>query len=276
MPRGYFSYFDKTDYMFSENVIKRVTNLAKYTAIFSRIADNSSYYNYYNARPSERLDTISHIVYGSTEYYWTIPILNTDIVNIWTDMGKDLNEFNKILEKRYPGYAVHPITDNIVDVKFSNHIVGKFYENEPGIITNGTNVYPVRILKKYQTENYVQVVPENENDFFLVFEELSGYTLKGLKSEDTTAISHISPLLDTAAYYVDSSRNRITTLTIGKNINPEMMPVTWREIEELDNGMSIKIKLLKKEHVANVVREFKLKMSLGITATTQFNRRFTL
>jgi hypothetical protein len=61
---GYFSYFGVKDYTLTDDVQKKVVDISQYSTIFSRIADDVSFYSYYTMQDGERLDTISQKMYN--------------------------------------------------------------------------------------------------------------------------------------------------------------------------------------------------------------------
>lgn len=238
MARSYFSFFKKTDYLFSNNIKKSVTDLTKYTSIIEKIADNVSFYNIYTINPSERLDNISQELYNTTEYYWTIPILNAEIVNIWKDLGKDVNDFENFIKAKYPGFALTP--------EVSTPIVGRFTPGEEALIGS----IRVLIIKKYATENYIQI---NFIDDEPSFSSLEGQSIVGEESKDSAIIESIVPMTDAPALFLDANNNKVI-----KSSNA--FPVTRRDQEREINDANLEIKVLRPEFITQVVREFEREM----------------
>ena len=235
MSRGYFSTFRKTDYLFSNNIKKSVTDLTKYTAIIERIADNVSFYNFYTIRPSERLDNISQKLYETTDYYWTIPVLNAELINIWRDIGKDTNDFENFIKSKYFGFAF--ILDDAV---------GKFTPGETATI----NSTEVRVVRKYPSEGYIQIEFVSEQPSFSALE---GQTLFGQDSQDSAVVQSVVPMTDAPALFLDTNNNKVI-----KSVNA--FPVTWREQERKINDANLRIKVLRPEFVFQVVRDFEREM----------------
>lgn len=239
MIRGYFHYFEKRDYLFSNNITKNVTNISKYASIFSQIADNATYYNFYNIRPSERLDNISFKFYKTVDYYWTIPILNANLVNIWKDIGKDTNNFENFLNAKYPGFFITP-TDSIV---------GKFNSREEATIDD---VHEVEIVNKFPSENYVQVIFSNVDIEFQIDKGTS--VLKGNDSGDSITIDSFGLMTEAPAYFLDDNDNRVL------GTKSDAFPVTWRQIEFEKNERDFTVKLIRPEYIYDVVRDFEKEM----------------
>lgn len=238
MARSYFSFFKKTDYLFSDNIKKSVTDLTKYTSIIEKIADNVSFYNVYTIKPSERLDNISQFLYDTPEYYWTIPILNAELVNIWKDIGKDVNDFENFIKAKYPGFAVIP--DD------STPIVGRFTPGEEALI-NSTRVL---IVRKYATENYIQIKFIDDQPSLT---SLEGQSIVGDDSQDSALIESIVPMTDAPALFLDSTGNKVIKST-------NTFPVTWRDQEREINDANLRIKVIRPEFIFQVVRDFEREM----------------
>ena len=202
----YFTQFDKRDYLFSDRLRKRVTNLTTYTAIFSRIADDISFYTYYNVRPDERLDSISYALYGTVDYYWTIPLINSRIINVWNDMPRDTQMLQGYLQKKYPGSALI--------VSDSDSLVGKFTLNELGVYDSDQ---VVQIIGKYPTRNFVHVLPVTDSttvsDLFGESTTPASGTLVGADSGDQVSVNIKIPTYMAPDHFLDSDGNRVTSDT---------------------------------------------------------------
>jgi hypothetical protein len=237
MARGYFEKFKKTDYLFSNNVKKSVTDLTKYTSIIERIADDVSFYNIYTIKPSERLDNISQKLYDNPNFYWTIPILNAELINIWRDIGKDTNDFESFIKAKYPGFAIVPDE--------STPIVGNFTPGEEATIGSTK----VRIVKKFASENYIQIEPIDS----ISPSALEGQTIVGNDSGDSIIIESVIPMTDAPALFLDSDNNKVIK-------SPNSFPVTWRDREREINDANLRIRVIRPEFIFQVVRDFEREM----------------
>jgi hypothetical protein len=103
---SYFSYFQKGNYDLDGESLRKLTNISQYTTIFSRIADDISFYTYYTMANGERLDNISQKLYGSPDYYWTIFLINPDITNVFRDIRKEPLEVLSYAQNKYTGVAL--------------------------------------------------------------------------------------------------------------------------------------------------------------------------
>jgi len=237
----YFNYFRKQDYIFSTDLTKRVTNISHYTSIFSRIADNISFYTFYNARPDQRLDSISQDVYDTTDYYWTIPILNSRIINTWRDLPKSTPNLSNYLSRKYPGRAFI--------VRDDQSIAGKFSVDET-ITINGTGIGI--LIAKYPTLGYLQIdvstnasaVPENTE-----------FTIRGETSEDEIVVLNTVDTFLAPARYLDSSGNSVPFYTNG------VTPITILQQEQEDDEQRARIKVIRPEHIFSVTKQFEREMN---------------
>jgi len=236
----YFNYFRKQDYIFSKDLTKRVTNISHYTSIFSRIADNISFYTFYNAQPDQRLDSISQDVYDTTDYYWTIPILNTRIINTWRDLPKSTLNLNNYLSRKYPGRAFI--------VRDDQTIAGKFTEGEVVTINDaeiGT------LIAKYPTLGYLQIDVLNTSSV----SENTEFTIRGETSEDEIVVLNTVETFLAPARYLDSEGNSVPFYTNG------VTPITILQQEQEDNEQSARIKVIRPEHIFNVTKQFEREMN---------------
>lgn len=266
---SYFNYFRKEDYLLDENVVKKLTNISKYTAIFSSIADDVSFYSYYTMQPNERLDTISKKLYGTPEYYWTIPLLNNELTNTWKDLPMDMVEFDEFLKRKYPGISlVYNHDDNIAD----------FLPDEFGTYDLETTY---KILGKYPTQGYLHVIPtdelffdplELENVWVLLtgvwnergisnfwndneyWRDSANYFVSQGGASVEVLLDFTKPMTDAAAYYVDIDGNKV------RKLSPGSIPVTWREVELDRLNMRSQIRVIRPSFINEVASLFEQQM----------------
>jgi len=234
----YFNSFRKEDYVFSKDLTKRVTNISLYTAVFSRIADNISFYTYYNVRPDQRLDSISQDLYGTTDYYWTIPILNTDIVNTWNDLPKSTSQLTQFLSRKYPGTALF--------IRDDQEVFGKFTIGET-IGFNGTDLGVLTAI--YPTRGYLRIDPIDA----AAIPTNTEFTAQGNSSLDTVVVSGTAPTYKAPANHTDSNGNSVP-FNSGTS-------VTIEERERDLNEDRSRIKVIRNEHITSVVKQFEREMN---------------
>lgn len=235
----YFTQFPKSQYQFPSSIPKLVTNISVYTAIFSRIADDISFYTYYNARPDERLDNISQTLYNTPAYYWTIPLINPSIVNTWTDLPKSTPMMTKYVSQKYPGSAL------IVDE--SDDQVGKFTLDELGVY-DSTQV--VRIIGKYPTQGYIHVVPVPDLEPSEVVESPTLGVLIGADSNDSVQVSAQIPAYLAPQYHEDQDGNRVLS-TVSNAFEAIIL-----DAENQRNEDTSRIKVIRREFIYEVSNRF--------------------
>jgi hypothetical protein len=265
----YFTQFRKRDYALSENVRKKVTELSQYTDIVSRAADDASFYTFYNARPDERYDTISNQLYGTPDFYWTIPILNDRITNTWRDSTKSVPALRKFLESKYPGDAL------IIDPVDS--LVGKFIPGE--IVAYDIN-HVYRILGKYPSLRYLHVEPVSMDEFDVLEDpEEVWVLLTGLWNEvndnlwddteiwrdgtnyvigkdtlDSIKVETVIPAYKAPAFFTDPDGNRVPWY------EENAIPTTIEEVETDINDENSRLKVIRPEFIRQVADQFELEM----------------
>ena len=77
---AYFKNFPAIDYFFGNKTTStRFPNLMVYADLIDQIKDDVSVYTEYNIQDGDRADQISQKLYGTTDYHWTIFLMNDDI-----------------------------------------------------------------------------------------------------------------------------------------------------------------------------------------------------
>jgi len=235
----YFSYFQKGQYDFGESIVKDVTDITKYTAIFSQIADDISFYTYYTTQAGERLDEISQSLYDTPEFYWTIPLVNDRIVNIWDDTSKSYTDFIAYLEKKYVGRAF--------TLRDGEILAGKFSIGE-NLIYNSTE--SAELIAKYPTQGYMQVVfSENAS-----FPQNTEFTVVGETSGDSIVVTNHVPTYNAPIRHVDLNGNFVPY------DSGQVTPITIRQDEEDRNDVNSQIKVIRPEFIYDVASRFEQEM----------------
>jgi len=235
----YFSYFQKGQYDFGDSIVKDVTNITKYAAIFSEIADDISFYTYYTTQAGERLDEISQSLYDTPDFYWTIPLVNNRIVNIWNDMSKSYTNFIAYLERKHIGRAF--------TLKDGETLAGKFLIGE-NLVFNSTET--AELIAKYPTRGYMQVVfSENAS-----FPQNTEFTVVGEKSGDSIVLTNHIPTYNAPVRHVDLNGNFVSY------DSGQVTPITIRQDEEDRNDINSQIKVIRPEFIYDVASRFDQEM----------------
>ena len=235
----YFSYFQKGRYDFGESVIKDVTRINTYTAIFSEIADDVSFFTFYTMQPGQRLDEISQELYSTPEFYWTIPLVNERIINTWNDLPKSYNDFISFLERKHTGRAFK--------IKDGENPAGKFSIGE-NLVFDSTE--KAELIGKYPTQGYLQVVFAEGADF----PQNTEFTVVGETSGDSITIVNHIPTYDAPARHVDTNGNFVSY------DSGQATPITIRQDEEDRNDIISQIKVIRPEFIYDVSTRFEQEM----------------
>ena len=236
---GYFSYFGVKDYTLTDDVQKKVVDLSQYATIFAKIADDVSFYSFYTMQDGERLDTISQKMYGTPEYYWTIPLINNHITNVFRDLPKEYPTLIKYLEKRYPGSAFK--------LAVGQTIAGKFNVGE---IVSYNTVNKARVIGKYPTNGYLQVEVTDG-----AFPLNNTFTITGATTGHTVQIANVIPAYEAPAYYTDANGNQ-TRWNAG-----QVTPTLIREVEMDINVEASQLKVIRPKYIYDVAQVFTAEMN---------------
>lgn len=235
----YFSYFQKGRYDFGDSIEKNLTDITKYTTIFSEIADDISFYTYYTMQPSERLDEISQRIYDTPDFYWTIPLINSSLINTWRDLPSSTPSLIATLQKRYPNRALI--------VKNDQTIAGTFQMGE-NLLYNETIVGT--LIGKYPTRGYITLekipsvsIPQNIE-----------ITIKGQSSQDTIVVVNNISEYDAPLRHEDSDGNTVPYYTMNAT------PISIREDAQDRNDIVSQIKVIRPEFINDVVSRFQQEM----------------
>lgn len=235
---SYFKYFPKRDYRIGDTT-KTVTDISKYAVIFSEIADDISFYTYYQVKPGERLDTISYRFYDTVNYYWTIPLVNSDVIGIWTNLPRDYRNLDSYLKKRYPGTALI--------IREDQNIAGLFGVGERIVATNGTSA---TISEIKPTLGYLVI-----KDIDGQFTENEETTVTGQTRENSTIIKNAIPYYLAPAYYENNDGERVLYDQVS-------IPTTLQEEAFQQNEFLSPVKIIRPEYISTVVKRFEDQMAL--------------
>jgi len=235
----YFSYFQNGSYDFGDDIVKNVTDITKYTAVFSEIADDISFYTFYTMQPGTRLDEISQELYDTPDFYWTIPLVNENIINTWNDLPKSYNDFIAYLEKKYVGRAF--------TLKDGETLAGKFQIGE-NLVFNSTE--SAELIAKYPTQGYMQVVFANGASF----PQNTEFTVIGETTNDSIVVSNNIPVYNAPKRHVDTNGNSVLFDSGQTTI------VTIRQDEEDRNDINSQIKVIRPEFIYDVATRFDQEM----------------
>lgn len=229
MPK-FFQYFQKEDFDIDGDGTKNLVNLSQYSKVFSKIADDISFYTYYTVDNADRLDNISQKIYGTPEYYWTFFLVNKELNNSWKDFRKDVNEFNDYLKRKYPDTAI-TFTNGSDNISLLSISIGDELSNNLGTVTG---LYP--------TANYITVTG-------LTNSSPAGVTItSGSKSaEVTAAVPHFK-----APHHKENAD--------GEYLVGGTSTVSIEQYESELNDLQYQIKVIRPQHILSVARQFEREM----------------
>ena len=107
----FFNQFPKTAYSVQNNGIQSViTDYFRYVDVIDQLAQSTYTYSTLDILDSERPDTVSHRLYGTTDYYWTFFITNDflkDGLSAWPKGDSEIknyiaNQYKNISAFRFP------------------------------------------------------------------------------------------------------------------------------------------------------------------------------
>jgi hypothetical protein len=77
---AYFKNFPLVEYLYGgETSLSLAQNLTVAVSLIDELKGNATFYNSFEIKDNERPDTLSYLLYGTTDYYWTFYFLNQDL-----------------------------------------------------------------------------------------------------------------------------------------------------------------------------------------------------
>ncbi len=193
---SYFSNFQTIPYdLNGDGIYDDITNLTSFVSASQSLLNNYTFYNYVNVLDGERIEQMSHRLYGTTEYYWTFMVINPNIKNIWNDWPKNSAQLLDYSTYKYADFAALACTST--DSLLGKFIVGEYLQ---GVISGAVG----------------QLLAVHTNDKYLTVKVISGEfrpageDLYGLESQDTITTDSIVSRAYAPAYHVDDSTGDIT------------------------------------------------------------------
>jgi hypothetical protein len=180
-------------------------------------------------------------VYDTTDYYWTIPILNSRIINTWRDLPKSTPNLRNYLSRKYPGRAFIVRDDQSIAGKFIENEIIEFNESEVG-----------SLIGKYPTRGYLQVDVTNES---ALPNDNVEFTIRGRQSGSEIVVLNTIETFFAPKRFVDSDGNSVPFYQKG------VFPITILEEERDADEELARIKVIRPEHIFNVTKQFEREMN---------------
>jgi len=122
MATNFFSQFPSLAYdIDGEGSYVKLTDISRTADITTFNEDKVSYYTYYEVNDGDRPDTVSQLLYGTPEYYWSLFVLNDSLKaglnNAWPLSNLDFeamiaNEYDK-----YSALTISPVLQSANDIQ---------------------------------------------------------------------------------------------------------------------------------------------------------------
>ena len=228
----YFKSFPYTLYSLDNvTTVQVVTNITNRVTLSDGVKTNLSLYDEYEIKDGETPELVADEFYGNPELHWLLLHYN-DILDPRFDWPLDTNNLNRYIAGKYNDVnAVHHYED--VNGNYTNGNVYLLSSNAftnfnvNDVLTNNTNIGIGYITSKISTSNVIVTV-----------------TSGGFKTGD-----QILKYSNTAV-----SANITSTVVITGT------PVTNFTLEDENNEVKRRIKILKSSYVDAVVSDFKKKL----------------
>ena len=233
---NYFRNFPIQGYTFGSNLpAVAFQNLTAYVDVIDHLKDNTSFYGYYYIQEGDRADQVSQYLYGDMKYYWTFYLLNDHI----REQGWPLSytELVKLINKRHP--------NTVLETKDELTGIFKVGQTVRGSSSGTTGTILHRNL------DLGQIVISGTHTF------ISNETVTSQVEDEVQSIQLISAVDEpnSTRYYIDGDSKHW-------DINPYddrptlYTPVTQYEYYAQQNDLLKTIKVLKRDQVESISREF--------------------
>jgi len=157
---AYFKNFPLVDYTFGDEINTSLfQDISTYIDLIDQVANDASYYEYYNILDNDRPDIVSYKLYGTTRYYWTLFLLNESLrTRGWPLTSKEMEEK---ASKLYPntvltteeemhdyfqiGQTVVSIDDDVISISdlqsgITNGTIWKTYDGRGTVISRNLDL----------------------------------------------------------------------------------------------------------------------------------------
>lgn len=236
----YFRSFPKIDYLFGNSPRSvRFQNLGAYVDIIDQLRSRVEFYTTHYIGDDERPDTLSHRLYGTTDYYWTFFLLNDNLrISGWP----------------FSSYRVATVANSI-------------YPNSTLVTTEMDKIYSsfnVGQIVNLTSGDSVPIVSKNLN--------LGQITVKGLLDDNTGGVAILDGTVEVISIETQTPQRLAVHHYEDENgawvdIDPSnpslggLIPITYQEYLEAYNEELRQIKVIKQDSIRTVVNEFHRKLA---------------
>ena len=260
----YFNNFNKIQYDIEGNKdYTLLTDLLSYVKIGTPYLNDITTYAYYTVQDGETPEHVSYKFYGSVDYYWTLFLINDNVVNYWDDWPKGRDELNRYIEDVYgsvnaltffpnlPLYNASTNPNSSIYYRSTQYIADtlKIGYNLTSSKNSGTGV----LAEKYNTLNFIEYEKTSDGDFNR-YEELryENPNNPGTFFNTGLLIDEVITRDKAPHYYLDENGDRYFLF----KDTPNYTKVTWREHIYNENEEKRKIKVIKPDYIRQVVKLF--------------------
>ena len=215
---SFFKQFPRVEYDFNRTGVKQnMVDLFRSVRPLPSFLDNYSAYKFYEIKNGERPDIVSRRLYGTSQYYWTLFVVNDflhDGYRSWPLSQEDLFDY---IEKEYEGYVIetNPVivrdTDGLI-TEHRNSLSGRFSLGET--LVGGTSGARGTLVQK--NADMSQLVIQNVTGGAFIGSALGQATTElivGQTTEDSVSTYNVYKYAEAPYYYYvsnDSEKKPVT------------------------------------------------------------------
>jgi len=247
---SFFENFPLISYNFGDEVEPSLfQNIGAYIKVIDAIADDIAFYTSLFIQDYDRPDSLSYMLYGTTEFYWTFYYLNDDVRESgWPLPQQDLLPKAKVdyphqtvlttadISKTFlPGHTVKGASSGSTGTVIKRYLdLGQIIIDSPNNFDAGENITPA-INGVEQTADFI-VVTSNVEQYNSVhhYEDASkDYVDLGLVPSGNGTASYPSLALKTPVTYFDRILAKNDSLKEIKVLKPEVAAQIKTEFNKL-------------------------------------------
>ena len=295
----YFNYFPKTFYTSNSDSIgvDSITNIIARFAFEDSLKQNSIAFYPYQIQETDTPEIIAHKFYGNSERHWIVLLLN-DIIDPQFDWPLKSDTLIKFIDEKYTANATNFVDDanmprylllassgtppyaSLLTESINGRMLGDINDN--GIVTSGDALFytnynslaTTRARMDYIDYTMKPIITANPTKYASLVTSTTGVTwaqthiknyfkiVTTTTNDGTITVEKIN--IDKATYMTTSTSSNSYVTNAGESVTVVITKdtQTYYDYEQEQNESKRNIKLLKKEFVSEVEKEFKKVLSL--------------
>ena len=237
----YFRNFPLVNYSFGDSSDQVLfQDVSVYADLLDKVGNDASFYHKYEVLSGDRPDTVSHKLYGTTDYYWTFYLLNNHV----RESGWPLSDFNTYtnIQQSYPHTTV-TVEDNIASTQF---VVGATVEGTTSGVTG-------KIVERNLDLGQI-VINDGGNAAFVVGELLRVGT--NLADQDYATVYAQVVQYDSIHHHEDTNGDHADIDPFNQSSGDGYIPITYAERFTAKNNELKSITVLRPAVVEQISNEF--------------------